>query len=154
MRQTRREDARRRYWQCRATALSLAGVAGRAKVMALGFQEMRVWRDGLAARLAPATVNRTSAVFKADLNLAAARDMRITSQRAWETGPASIADAEELRNIILPEEQVRSVIAASYGQSEQFGLLVEVAAVTGARPVNWRGSSCRTSKPIALIRVS
>src|ERR1700726_3125907 len=116
MRLTRREDARRRYWQCRATAFSLAGVAGRAKVMALGFQEMRVWRDGLAVRLAPATVNRTSAVFKADLNLAAARDMRITSQRAWETGPASIADAEESRNIILPEEQVRSVIAASYGQ--------------------------------------
>jgi hypothetical protein len=80
--------------------------------------------------------------------------MRITSRRAWETGLASIADAEESRNIILPEEQVRSVIAASYGQSEQFGLLVEVAAVTGARPVNWRGSSCRTSKPIALIRVS
>ena len=29
---------------------------------------------------------------------------------------------------------MRSVIAASYGQSEQFGLLVEVAAVIGARP--------------------
>jgi integrase len=83
--------------------------------------------------LAPATVNRTAAALKAALNLAAEHDDRIANRRAWETGLASIPDAEQSRNVILPENTIRLIIAAAYRDSPEFGLLIEVAAVTGAR---------------------
>ena len=49
------------------------------------------------------------------------------------TGLASIPDAEQSRNVILPENTIRLIIAAAYHDSPEFGLLIEVAAVTGAR---------------------
>jgi integrase len=96
-------------------------------------RELRSWRDGLAKELAPATVNRTANGLRAALNLAADHDERIPSRRAWETGLASLHDAEESRNVILPEVAVRTIIGVANDQSAEFGLLVEVAAVTGAR---------------------
>jgi integrase len=102
-------------------------------VALLPFGELRKWRDDLAKKLAPATVNRTAAAFKAALNLAADHDERIPNRRAWETGLASIPDAEQSRNIILPENTIRLIIASAYRVSPEFGLLIEVAAVTGAR---------------------
>jgi integrase len=102
-------------------------------VTLLASRELRRWRDGLAKTLAPATVNRTCTGLKAALNLAAEHDERITNSRAWETGLASIPDAEQTRNVILPEPAVRQIIAAAQQQSAEFGLLIEVAAVTGAR---------------------
>jgi integrase len=96
-------------------------------------RDLRRWRDGLAKTLAPATVNRTCTALKAALNLVADHDERIAIRRAWETGLATIPDAEQSRNVILPEATVRQIIAEAYTQSAQFGLLVEVAAVTGAR---------------------
>jgi integrase len=95
--------------------------------------ELKRWRDGLASNLASATVNRTTTVLKAALNLAADLDKRITSRRAWEIGLATLPGAEQSRNVILADDVVRRLIAAAYEQSQQFGLLVEVAAVTGAR---------------------
>jgi integrase len=83
--------------------------------------------------LAPATINRTCAAFKAALNLADEHDPRIINRRDWETGLATLPDAEEPRNVILDEETVRRLIALAHDQSPEFGLLVEVAAVTGAR---------------------
>lgn len=123
-------------------------------VALLNSRELRVWRDGLtktprqrkptadatAARqkakpepLAPASVNRSCSIFKAALNLAAAHDERISNGRAWETGLATIPDAEESRNVILAEPVVRQIIGHARAKSAAFGLLVEVAAVTGAR---------------------
>jgi integrase len=96
-------------------------------------RDLRSWRDGLAKELAPATVNRTANGLKAALNLAADHDERIPSRRAWETGLASIHDAEESRNVILPETAIRAIIDRSSEVSVEFGLLVETAAVTGAR---------------------
>ncbi len=96
-------------------------------------RDLRGWRDMLAERLAPATVNRTTTALKAALNLAADHDERIISRRAWEIGLASIPGAEEARNVILTDDQVRALIAAAYQHSREFGLLAEVAAVTGAR---------------------
>src|SRR5204863_870880 len=66
--------------------------------------------------------------------LAAEHDQRISNRRAWETGLAIIPDAQQSRNVILADNVVRQVVAAAYQQSEEFGLLVEVDAVTGARP--------------------
>jgi integrase len=102
-------------------------------VALLEARELRRWRDGLAKKLAAATVNRTCTGLKAAFNIAADQDDRIVSRRAWEIGLATIDDAEQSRNIILPEPAVRKVIAAANEQSVGFGILIEVAAVTGAR---------------------
>jgi integrase len=96
-------------------------------------RDLRSWRDALAKELAPATVNRTANGLKAALNLAADHDERIPSRHAWQTGLASIHDAEESRNVILSETEIRAIIDRSNEQSAEFGLLVETAAVTGAR---------------------
>src|SRR5207302_66538 len=84
-------------------------------------------------KLSAATVNRTSTGLKAALNLAAEHDERITNRRAWEIGLATIPDAEQPRNVILPDATVRQIMRKAKEQSNEFGLLVEVAAVTGAR---------------------
>jgi integrase len=104
-------------------------LAGKS-VALLTVDDLRDWRDGLRRRLA--TVNRICTVLKAALNLAAAKDIRL-SPRAWEVGLATILNAEETRNVILHDAEVLALIeeAATYGR--EFGLLVEVAAVTGAR---------------------
>jgi integrase len=81
----------------------------------------------------PATVNRTAGAFKAALNLVADQDERIVSRQAWDIGLATIPDAEEPRNIILPEPAIHKIISEAYQESDDFGLLVEVTAVTGAR---------------------
>src|SRR5215470_5091607 len=84
--------------------------------------------------MAPASVNRTCTALKAALNLAANQDERIISRRAWENGLALIPNADEPRNVILADDVVRSLVAEAHNQSPQFGLLVELAAITGARP--------------------
>jgi integrase len=96
-------------------------------------RELRSWRDGLAKKMAPATVNRTANGLKAALNLVAENDERIQSRMAWETGLASLHDAEEPRNVILDEPVIRALIAEAHQESAEFQLLVESAAVTGAR---------------------
>jgi integrase len=102
-------------------------------VALLSMAELRAWRDGLVKKMAPATVNRTCVGLKAALNLAAESDSRIMTRRPWESGLATIGDANESRNVILKEPVIRSIIAAAYAAGSEFGLLVEVAAVTGAR---------------------
>lgn len=72
-------------------------------------------------------------MLKAALNLAADHDQSITSRRVWETGLASLPDAEEARNVILPDDQIRQLVAHAYEHSREFGLLLETAAMTGAR---------------------
>lgn len=109
-----------------------AAMRGKA-VALLTARELRQWRDGLATTLAPSSVNRTCTAWKAALNLAAAHDERIVNSRAWETGLATIPDAEQSRNVILSDATVRGIIAAARAQSAEFGVLIEVAAVTGAR---------------------
>jgi integrase len=111
----------------------LPDTLARKSVALLTTRELRLWRDRLANELAPATVNRTANALKAALNLAADHDERILGRRAWEIGLASIHDAEESRNVILDEPAIRAIIAQAGGQSIEFGLLVETAAVTGAR---------------------
>ena len=97
-------------------------------------RKFRHWRDGLKKKgLAASTVNRTCAAFQAALECAAKLDPRITCQSAWRTGLAALPDAEQSRNIIIPDDAVLRVISAAYEDSPQFGLLVEMAAVTGAR---------------------
>jgi integrase len=103
------------------------------RVSLLSARDLRNWRDSLVKVLAPATVNRTATALKAALNLLADHDERITSRQPWDMGLATIVDAEESRNVVLAEGVVHTIIAESYRESEAFGLLVELAAVTGSR---------------------
>jgi integrase len=103
------------------------------RVALLTARDLRNWRDGLVKKLAPATVNRTAGALKAALNLVADHDERIISRQPWDMGLATIPDAEESRNVILPEATIHSIISEAYQESHEFGLLVEGAAVTGAR---------------------
>lgn len=96
-------------------------------------EELRRWRDGLAKKkLKPASVNRTCRGLKAALNLTADQDKSI-DRHAWTVGLALIPNAETADNVILPPAAVAAVVAAARGQSAEFGNLVELAAITGAR---------------------
>jgi hypothetical protein len=97
-------------------------------------RKFRHWRDGLRKKgLTASTVNRTCAAFQAALEHAAKLDPRITNQRAWRTGLAALPDAEQSRNVIIPDDAVLRIVSAAYQESHRFGLLIEIAAVTGAR---------------------
>jgi integrase len=107
-------------------------IAGRA-VKLLTSGELRRWRDALAKEMAPASVNRSATILKAALNLAAASDETISNRQVWTHGLKAIPNAEKSRNVILTETEVRRIVTEAYVESPEFGLLIEVAAVTGAR---------------------
>ena len=108
-------------------------LAGKA-VALLGARELRDWRDGLVkAGMRPASADRTGRAMKAALTLAAHDDPRITNSAAWRVGLASLPVAETSRNVILPDDVIRAIIAAAYKIGADFGLFVELAAVTGGR---------------------
>jgi integrase len=97
-------------------------------------RELRRFRDNLLAKkLRASSVNRISSALRAALNLAAAHDQRINNHTAWRIGLASIFDAAQARNVILSDQVIRRIIAAAFGISVEMGLLVEIAAVSGAR---------------------
>jgi len=102
-------------------------------VIELTAADLRKWRDGLLKTLAPATINRTCNGLRAALELVAHHNERITNANAWKHGLAGLPDAETPRNVILSDEVVGLIVRAAYGLSPEFGLLIEVAAVTGAR---------------------
>ena len=109
-------------------------------VSTLTVRDLRRFRDAqLKKGLARDSVNRVSHGFKAAMNLAANHDPRINNRSAWQIGLASLHDAGEARNVILPDDKVLDVIAAAYRVGAEFGLLVELAAVTGARVSQLRG---------------
>jgi integrase len=106
-----------------------------AKTVALlTARDLRHWRDAMLKRgLAPATADRTARALKAALALAAREDHRIANTPAWRDGLSRLPDTEVARNEILPDGDVRKLVAAAYGVSPAFGLWIELHAVTGAR---------------------
>jgi integrase len=105
----------------------------------LSARELRHWRDALIKKgLRPATVKRHCKPLIAALNLAASLDPRITNRDAWKIGLASLPGAEVARNAVISDDAVRRLIACAYDESPTFGLLVETAALTGARPSQLR----------------
>jgi len=106
-------------------------------VALLTTRELSRWRDGLLTKgLAPASVGRITRMLQAALTLAADRDARIANRDAWRRGLKGLADAEGgTRNVIIDDDQVRSIIATAPAEGPEFALLVEVAAVTGSRPI-------------------
>jgi hypothetical protein len=106
-------------------------------VALLTSDELAAWRDNLlAAGMKPATAVRLCKAVKAALNLAARRNRkRILNRDEWREGLGGIAEDFESRNVQrLSDDQVRNVVAAAYEIDRAFGLYVEVAAITDARP--------------------
>src|SRR6516164_3080166 len=103
-------------------------------VQLLNAHELKKWRDGLLGKIAPATVNRVCRCLCAALELARQHDERIQNRQAWEVGLACLPDAMVARNVILSDEKVRDFVATAYGHDHQLGLLIDVLAITGARP--------------------
>ena len=58
----------------------------------------------------------------------------IQNREAWEIGLANLPNAQDARNVILSDDKVREFVAAAYALDDQFGLLTETLAITGARP--------------------
>jgi integrase len=96
--------------------------------------ELKKWRDGLLGTMAPATINRLGRCLCAALELARQHDERIQNRQAWETGLAGLPDAQQSRNVVLPDDKVHEFVATTYGLDDKFGLLSDTLAVTGARP--------------------
>jgi integrase len=94
---------------------------------------LELWRNGLLTDMTPASVNRVCNSLRAGLNLAADKNSRIQNRSAWETGLKAIPDATKARNVVISESNVRRLVVEAPKESPEFGLLVEVAAVTGAR---------------------
>jgi integrase len=98
-------------------------------------REWRRRRDSMPMK--PASINRTCRAFRAALNAAADHDQSLDPS-PWRIGLASLPDAENSRNVILDEAAVKALVAAAHNDSPEFGLLVETAAQTGARPSQLR----------------
>jgi integrase len=105
----------------------------RKAVASLTREDLRAWRDSLVGKMAPASVNRTITAVRAALNLAS-EDEHLPNRDTWRYGLQAIPGAGKARNVILTEADVRAIVGAAYRRSNEFGLLVELAAVTGARP--------------------
>jgi integrase len=97
--------------------------------------ELTKWRDGLLGTMAASTINRLCACLSAALELATKHDAkRILNRDAWDIGLASLPNAQEVRNVILSDDQVREFVSHAYGLDYQFGLLADTLAITGTRP--------------------
>jgi integrase len=123
--------------------------------------ELRRWRYGLIEDgNKTGTVNRTIKGFKGALNLAAANDPRITNQGAWREAFAKLKDTYRAADAILTDAEVGALIAAAHALDPSFGILIETAAVTGARfsqlarlevaDLQARGSNPRLMMPSSL----
>src|SRR5258707_9484875 len=96
--------------------------------------ELKLWRDGLLGKMAPATINRLCRCVCAALELARQHDERIQNRQAWEVGLAVLPNAQEARNVIMSDDKVSEFVATAYGLDDKFGLLADTLAITGARP--------------------
>ena len=122
-------------YNAKRSRIHLPGSILSKPVALLGATELKKWRDSLAAKgLSPATINRTRTCLRAALELAAEHDKRISNQREWLIGLRGLPDATVARNVVLNDDIVRRIVAAAYDRDRALGLMVEVAATTGARP--------------------
>jgi integrase len=109
-----------------------------SKIVAhLSMRDCRAWRDHLLHKgCAPATVVRTCKGLAAALAFAAAHDpQRIKNREAWRLGLAALPDSSKTRHVILTDDQVRAIVYTGYELGERSGMLLEVLASTGVRPV-------------------
>ena len=92
--------------------LHLTSVLKSKPVALLTSIELKKWRDGLLGTLAPSTINRLCGCLRAALNLAARHDKRLQNREVWEVGLVNLPDAQQARNVILPDDKVHEFVAA------------------------------------------
>ena len=105
---------------------------GNLAVSALEPTDFKAWGQSFDG-LVYTTTNRVNNALRAALNRAAEFDKRISNAYAWKVGLKRIAGEHRSRNVILLQPTVNAIIATAYSVNPEFGLLVEVAAQTGAR---------------------
>ncbi|TQI75325.1 site-specific recombinase XerD [Bosea sp. AK1] len=107
--------------------------------MALGAVTTRAlmeWRDRLDPKLAPGTVNRMFNDLRAALHRAGDlhwRTLPPTFKREIEHGLKAKPGASRARVAILPDADIRAIVAAALGTDDDLGTLVLVLASTGMR---------------------
>jgi hypothetical protein len=115
----------------------LSGALLAKPVQLLGTLELRRWRDSLSGKIKPASVNRMMKGLKAALTLAGEHDPRIRNHAERKIGLRGLPDANEARNTVLDDDQVRAIVAAAYfppAGSSALGIFVETLAISGTRP--------------------
>src|SRR5262245_61234890 len=83
--------------------LHLTSVMLSKPVAMLTAKELQEWRDSLLTKMAPATITRLCRCMCAALEVAAQQDGRIKNRQAWEVGLAGLPNAQEARNVIIPD---------------------------------------------------
>ena len=93
--------------------------------------ELKVWRNRLVAKgLTPSSVNRVRNNVRAALELAATNRSHV-----WKTGLETLPNATRARKLIFPDDVIRALIAESYKRDPALGILCDVLAATGMRPI-------------------
>lgn len=101
--------------------------------------ELANWRNDLVteAGLVLASANRYGKSLAAALTLAAKRDKRITNAAAWKNGlkpmKAKGGNNPPRVNYYLSDAAITAIVRACYDESDDFGALIHVLAVTGTR---------------------
>jgi len=93
--------------------------------------ELKAWRDSVVAKgLAPSSVNRVRNSVRACLELFAPDRSHV-----WKTGLETLPNATRARKLIFPDETIRALVAEAYRHDPALGILCDVLAATGMRPI-------------------
>ena len=93
--------------------------------------ELKAWRNRLVAKgLAPSSVNRIRNSLRACLELSAPNRSHI-----WKSGLETLPNATRARKLIFPDNVIFSLIGEAYRRDAALGLLCDLLAMSGMRPV-------------------
>jgi len=93
--------------------------------------ELKAWRNRLVAKgLAPSSVNRVRNSVRACLELSAP-----SRSHVWKSGLQTLPNATRARKLIYPDDTIRALVAEAYRHHGAMGLLFDVLAGTGMRPI-------------------
>jgi len=94
-------------------------------------KDLSLWRNAIAERQKPSSVNRLVIVFRAVMHLAAKHGAKLDPK--WRDGLETLPNSREAHNDVRPQETVARLVHAARERSPEAGLMVEVLAQTGAR---------------------
>jgi hypothetical protein len=103
------------------------------KLLALiSADELKAWRNALIAKgLAASSVNRVRNNLRAALELAMP-----SRSHVWKEGLETLPNATRARKLMIyPDKVISALVAEAYKLDAQLGLLCDVLATTGTRPI-------------------
>jgi hypothetical protein len=101
-------------------------------IQLLTARELDRWRDTL--KMNPATINRMMKGLWAAFELAALHDSRIRPDEI-KKGVEPLPEGDPKLRDMLPHHAVEKIVAGAYAHDHDLGLLMDVLAQTGTRPV-------------------